>query len=291
MTRSLLRILQWLVIAGVVAALATLVLGRHHAPRTAPTVAEQSMPAPEAALPEPRTPLRASRSCEDGGYAEAASANAASLETLALAAFRRPEVGWAVYAPLIAHTIGVACDPQTPAFAFALARWQKSHGLPSDGRLDEATFNRLAQAWYAPRPHLGPVGDAACLGPPEASLAAAAPAESYGGKTILLRPDVLEAYRKMITAGAAADADDLLRLSQSSLRRGPLRDGGQLPERRTGAVLITPHRAGDGPVPWRGARFPSRLQRRPQSSLHVTHARLSLAGGAFGGLWLRQLSV
>src|SRR5213075_7096 len=44
----------------------------------------------------------------------------------------------------------------------------------------------------------------ACPAPPlEASLATAAPAESYGGMTIRLRPGALEAYRRLAVAARA----------------------------------------------------------------------------------------
>jgi zinc D-Ala-D-Ala carboxypeptidase len=110
-------------------------------------------------------------------------------------------VGWAIYAPRIAQTIGADCGPETPAFSAALAAWQRAHRLPASGRLDQGTFDRMKQAWFAQGLHMRAPGSQACPDPPpESALDAASPAESYGGKTILLRPEALAAYRRMAAA-------------------------------------------------------------------------------------------
>ncbi|HZZ35500.1 MAG TPA: M15 family metallopeptidase [Caulobacteraceae bacterium] len=198
MTRTLLQILQWLVILVAVVALGVLVLRRCEAP------ASHAPPLASAPLPEPRTPLGVG-SCAEGGYADAATDNAITLQTLAWAPFRRPEVGWAIYAPRIAQTISTDCGPETPAFSAALAAWQHAHRLPVSGRLDPGTFESMKQSWFAQGLHTRAPGSQACPDPPpETALDVASPAESYGGKTILLRPEALAAYRRMAAAARRA---------------------------------------------------------------------------------------
>ncbi len=131
--------------------------------------------------------------------AAAAPANAASLATLAWAPFGRAEAGWRVYAPKVAAETGTSCDPATPGFAAALARWQGAHRLAATGVFDALTFAAMKAKWQAARPFVHIDGKTACP-PPPAVLATAAPAESYGGKTIRLRPGALAAYRTMLAA-------------------------------------------------------------------------------------------
>ncbi|HEY1961209.1 MAG TPA: hypothetical protein VGG69_02230, partial [Rhizomicrobium sp.] len=86
------------------------------------------------------------------GPSDAAVANAASHETLAVNLFGRPEIGWAFYEPLIANEIGTGCDGHSPGFAHALAAWQSKHHLPGKGIVDAATLDQLKQAWQMKRP-------------------------------------------------------------------------------------------------------------------------------------------
>src|SRR5258706_16385446 len=100
MTRTLLQVLQWLVILVALVALAVLALrGCGTAPTAHGPRLTAASPLPSPALPEPRTPLSGAGSCAADGYAEAARQNAASLETLPWAPFHRPELGWAISAP------------------------------------------------------------------------------------------------------------------------------------------------------------------------------------------------
>jgi hypothetical protein len=146
--------------------------------------------------------LAQTANCERGPQA-AAAANAASLWALQWSPFGRAETGWAIYEPLIANDIGSACPAASPGFAAALARWQAANALVPTGVLDPATFPRLRVLWQSRRPFVQTSRRACPASPDEASLATAAPAESYGGKRVLLRPGALNAYRRMIAAARA----------------------------------------------------------------------------------------
>ncbi|MHB8529715.1 MAG: D-alanyl-D-alanine carboxypeptidase family protein [Caulobacteraceae bacterium] len=148
------------------------------------------------------------------GPAAAAARNALTLRTLAWTPFRRPEKGWELYAPLAAREISALCAPTDPLFAARLAAWQSAHGVGAGGVMDAATLGRMELIWQARRPFVA-MSRRGCPPPPPASaLALAAPAESYGGKQILLRRDALDAYRRMIAAARrqvdAARADPRL---------------------------------------------------------------------------------
>ena len=132
-------------------------------------------------------------------------ANGLSLESLAWAPFRRPEIGWSVYATRIAIEIGTVCPAHSPGFASALARWQGRHGLVPTGVLDQAGFAVMNTRWTLARPFVIATRRGLCAPPPPpALLATASVAESYGGKTILLRADALAAYRRMIASARKA---------------------------------------------------------------------------------------
>jgi LAS superfamily LD-carboxypeptidase LdcB len=140
----------------------------------------------------------------DAGLHDAAAKNAASLTTLNWAPFRRPELGWAVYVPLIGEEIGVSCPPESPAFAAGLAAWQKKHREPGTGVLDQTTFQQMQQVWELRRPFVI-ASQHDCPPPPdETALAQAAPDESYQHEKITLRPEALAAYRRMVAAARAA---------------------------------------------------------------------------------------
>ncbi|HEY3776449.1 MAG TPA: D-alanyl-D-alanine carboxypeptidase family protein [Rhizomicrobium sp.] len=151
--------------------------------------------------------------CEVGSGAAAAK-NAASLDALKWAPFKRPETGWDMYEPLIAQEIGTACPAGSPGFAASLAGWQKKHALPGTGVLDPGTFAQMYQVWEQRRPFVTE-SQKGCPPAPQASdLAEAAPGESYGGKHIFLRPQALAAYRMMVAAARnkqpALDSDPKL---------------------------------------------------------------------------------
>lgn len=141
----------------------------------------------------------------EAGPPGAAAANAASLSTLAWSPFGKPETGWEIYAPRIAAEIGTSCTAGSDGFAAALARWQAQNKLPRTGVMDAAAFAVMLPRWHLARPFVRVNRDGVCPGAPtEAGLATARPDESYGGKTIQLRPAALEAYRRMVAEARAA---------------------------------------------------------------------------------------
>jgi D-alanyl-D-alanine carboxypeptidase len=138
------------------------------------------------------------------GPSDAAVANAASFSTMGFNVFGRAETGWAFYEPLIANEIGTACDAQSPGFAHALAAWQSKQHLPGKGIVDAATLDRLKQAWQGKRPFVIDSRHNCPAPPDEKTLGHATTAESYGGKEIMLRPEALAAYRKMVDTARKA---------------------------------------------------------------------------------------
>ena len=168
---------------------------------TAPTVKVANLPSP-AVLPtvaEIKT-----RDC-GAGSADAASLNKASLYGMSWSPFGRPEKGWAVYAPAVAHEIDSRCAADTAGFAADLAVWQSKHGLTATGAMDVATFDAMKTAWQNRRPFVALRGEGVCPNSPsDTELAVATADESYGGKKIELRAQALAAYRRMVTAARAA---------------------------------------------------------------------------------------
>ena len=157
-----------------------------------------------------------SRACAGpAAFVQAAAANAASLSTLVWEPFRRQEVGWEAYVPVVAREIGATCPPQSPAFAAALARWQGGRGLPPDGLFSPAAFTVIKGLWQERRPFVMATLDNQCPdAPDEASLVPALVEEGYGGKPVWLRPGALDAYRGLRDA-ARAEAPQLLPDSQA----------------------------------------------------------------------------
>jgi D-alanyl-D-alanine carboxypeptidase len=207
---------------------------KRHPPASPPPVHPAAAPVATAALsgpyaaPEtlPETFTAAPPSCALGP-AQAAVLNTQSLRTLAWAPFHRPEVGWEVYAPLIAEQIGAACDPATPGFAADLAHWQGAHGLTADGVMSADTVAVMKALWEGRRPFV--VASRHGCPPPadEASLATIPAEDSYGGKVMRLRPGALAAYQRLLAAARAetpALAADRQALRIYSAYRNPLDD-------------------------------------------------------------------
>lgn len=141
------------------------------------------------------------------GLRDAAARNEEGLHRLTVAPFGREETGWEIYAALIRNEIGADCDAGTPGFARMLATWQGKHDLAATGVLDAETLAAFKQVWQAKRPFIASSKHECPNAPAEQALAHAANSESYGGKTILLQPAALAAYRKM---AAAARNDGVL---------------------------------------------------------------------------------
>ena len=186
------------------------------------------------------------------GPTGAALANAASLHSLRWAPFGRAETGWETYAPLVARELRTACPPQSPGFAAALAAWQATQRLPSDGVLTAPAFNRLKGVIQTRRPFVRLSAQGVCPNPPpDVALADATRAEGYAGKAIQLRPGALAAYRRMAAAARAEYPDiaaDPRNLTIFSGYRSPLADAARCVREGNcnGIVRATcsPHRTG-----------------------------------------------
>jgi D-alanyl-D-alanine carboxypeptidase len=135
-------------------------------------------------------------------YDRAAQANAVSLNALPLDPFGKQETGWAIYAPQIAHAAGTACPADTPAFAFAVARWQLAHALIPHGAVDQPTFAAMKTGWQAKRPFVALRASGVCPAPPTA-LATLRPDESRADRPVQLRPTALAALRRMVAVARA----------------------------------------------------------------------------------------
>ncbi len=163
------------------------------------------------------------------GPATAASrANAASADSLVWTPFGAVERGWETYAPLVAREIGSECGHETPAFAAALASWERRNGLVADGLFDAAAFARLKGEWNRRRRYVALRGQGVCPDPPRPeALANARISEGYRGKAVQARPAVLDAYRRMVAAARAEDpaiAADPQALTIFSAYRDPASD-------------------------------------------------------------------
>jgi len=64
----------------------------------------------------------------------------------------RRQKGWDLYIALIQQLIGSQAEPDSSAFALALARWQEEMGLPVTGRLEGKTWSAMVSTFQARRP-------------------------------------------------------------------------------------------------------------------------------------------
>jgi hypothetical protein len=157
-------------------------------------------PAPLAKA-APTGPQVAAAGCAAPGWEHAARVNASSLRGLYWTPFGRDEVGWRIYAPLIAREIGADCPPDSPAFARALAAWEQRQGMTPDGLVSQASFVRLKGVVQSRRPFVLLAADGVCAEPAaESRLATLRPRETLGDETVQLRPRALAAYRRMVAA-------------------------------------------------------------------------------------------
>jgi hypothetical protein len=209
---------------------------------------------PPPVIAAPPTPKRAERAdCGSPGFEAAAATNASSLRAVPWAPFRRPEIGWEVYAPLIGREIGSACPPDSPAFAAAMAAWQQGQKLPADGLVSELAFIRMKGVMQTRRPFVMMNAQGVCVAPPpETSLEPSRPGEGYAEKPILLRPAAFAAWRQMVADAKAADpriAADARNLTIFSGYRSPDADAARcLADGNCDGIVraksCSPHRTG-----------------------------------------------
>lgn len=202
--------------------------------------------------PAPSAPPVAAAGCFDAAFSSAAAANAQSLRSMPINAFGRPEIGWEIYAPRVAQTVGSACAPDSSGFARALAAWQSGKAPPADGVVTEPLLLAMKAAWQAERPIAAVRGRGVCPDPPpESALETGHPGEGYGGKTVQLRRGAFAAYRDMVAAARAERpeiAADPRNLTIFSAYRSPEYDAARCARdgNCNGVVRATcsPHRTG-----------------------------------------------
>lgn len=192
-----------------------------------------------------------SSACTVAAFEPPARINASSLRNLSWAPFRRDEIGWEIYAPLMQRELRTTCGPDTSRFSQLLAGFQKRFRMKGSGEMDADTFLRFKGVWQERRPFVMVNQHGFCPPAPDpTTLAIATPAESYGGKTIPLRPGALDAYRKMTAAAkhVPAIAKDSRNLTLFSGFRDPDADAARCVTDGNcdGVVRATcsPHRTG-----------------------------------------------
>ena len=132
-------------------------------------------------------------------YSRAATQNAALRNSLSWAFGGKTQMGWNIYVPLIAHTIGTEAVPDSSEFALALSEWQGDAGMSPTGVMDESTLQSFTKYWQSRR-----LGRAGLL---SNDLLLSAPIAEFYDPT--RSPDLLQleretyaAYKKMIAAAA-----------------------------------------------------------------------------------------
>lgn len=134
---------------------------------------------------------------ETAAFRAAAAGNEARLASLEWSFGGKTQRGWMIYVPLISHTIGTASPPTTPAFAAALARWQKDRGRPATGTVDADTINAFISYWQSQR--LGRSGT------PEADKLLSAPIGEFFDRSrdanlLQVERETYTAYKRMLAA-------------------------------------------------------------------------------------------
>jgi D-alanyl-D-alanine carboxypeptidase len=134
--------------------------------KTSRPIAEPGMPAVVVASPAPAiissevgavTPAAATAPEPENSsqvnqqFAQAAAQNAELQNNLTWTFGGKQQRGWYLYVPLIRHLIGTESAPAEAEFAAALARWQKTVGLPTNGVLDNTTLAVMITTWQSRR--------------------------------------------------------------------------------------------------------------------------------------------
>jgi hypothetical protein len=114
--------------------------------------------------------------------------------------------GWALYAPLIAHTLDTEAEADTGDFAHALASWQRGAGLAPSGTLDDETLYQFIAQWQARRlkERAYPTPDQLVTAPPAEFYAPERPAELRQ-----VERTAYAAYKRMLAAAIADPAAGL----------------------------------------------------------------------------------
>jgi D-alanyl-D-alanine carboxypeptidase len=204
------KVIFWAVVAWAVVMLGV----AWFAPRPSSQVVAAAGSAPEAPAFEPLPVSVApvwgappAESCDEAPtFAAAAGRNATDIDALTWIPYGPPETGWRTYAPRIAVEIASNCPYESPGFANALAGWQRAHGRPPTGVMDQDTFSLMKVRWHLLRPFVILQRSGGCPpAPPAEALIAARPEEAWGQKPMQMRADALSAYRRMVADARAAD--------------------------------------------------------------------------------------
>ena len=143
-------------------------------------------------------------------FASAATQNATLRNDLTWTFGGKQQHGWYLYDLLIHKTLDTQHDPDTSAFAAALAQWQKRFGLGASGVLDENSLMRMVSQWQSNRLKTRAVAD------PNQLLTAPTVDFYDPSRAPELRQverNTYAAYKEML---AAAIADPSLKLAHTS---------------------------------------------------------------------------
>ncbi len=142
----------------------------------------------------------AANATNDAPWTAAAQQNAQLRDQLAWVFGGKEQRGWALYTPLIAHTLDTEANADTTNFAQALARWQRGAGLPANGVLQGDTLYRLVAAWQARRlkDHTYPRPDQLLTAPALDFYDASRPEDQRQ-----VEKETYAAYKRMVAAAVA----------------------------------------------------------------------------------------
>jgi zinc D-Ala-D-Ala carboxypeptidase len=125
--------------------------------------------------------------------------------------------GWAIYVPLIAHTLETDAATESSDFAQAVARWQRGAGLPANGTLGSATLYELIAKWQSRRLKGNTY--------PSPDQLVTAPASDFydpgrAAEQRQVEKETYAAYKRMVAAAAADPALGLKKTAGGELAPG-----------------------------------------------------------------------
>ncbi len=148
---------------------------------------------------------------------EAAAAQNALIKTALLWMFGgKSQQGWLIYLPLIESLIGAEPGSvDTPGFAAAVARWQKSSQLQQTGVIDDETLGQMIRSWQSHRAYRSDY-------PSPDQLVLVSPDDFYDPERVdelrMVERQTFEAYKRMVAA-AMADSSLGLKVTNGELAR------------------------------------------------------------------------
>jgi zinc D-Ala-D-Ala carboxypeptidase len=146
-----------------------------------------------------------------GGFVSAAARNATLINDLAWTFGGKQQRGWYLYTALIGRLLNTEAEASSPAFAAALAKWQRQSQLDANGILDEKSLNAIVASWQQNR-----LKDRAYAQPDQ--LFTAPSSDFYDPERLenlrQVQRETYSAYKRMV---AAAIADPTLGLAHTSV--------------------------------------------------------------------------